>query len=93
MHLRVRAGKLDLYVAAAGFSPSAVLPIVIDVGTDNLALRDDKCARASAPGPVPCAWWWPGARRLHRPVLARLPHAACRHCSQRFQAGLARRPS
>jgi hypothetical protein len=44
-----------------------VLPIVIDVGTDNLALRDDKCARAPArPGSQPCVWW-PGARRACLP--------------------------
>ena len=35
------AGKLDLYVAAAGFHPARVLPVVIDVGTDNEALRND----------------------------------------------------
>ena len=35
------AGKLDCYVAAAGFSPTRVLPVVIDVGTDNEALRND----------------------------------------------------
>ena len=38
------ACKLDLYVAAAGFVPASVFPVVIDVGTDNLSLRDDKCA-------------------------------------------------
>ena len=35
------AGKLDCYVAAAGFSPTRVLPVVVDVGTDNEALRND----------------------------------------------------
>ena len=35
------AGKLDCYVAAAGFSPTRVLPIVVDVGTDNESLRND----------------------------------------------------
>ena len=28
-------GKLDLYVAAGGFHPKKVMPLIIDVGTDN----------------------------------------------------------
>ncbi|KAG2435604.1 hypothetical protein HYH02_011895 [Chlamydomonas schloesseri] len=39
--LGIPIGKLDLYCAAAGFSPSKVLPVVIDVGTNNEALRND----------------------------------------------------
>ena len=34
-------GKADLYVAAAGFDPSRVLPVVLDVGTDNPRLLSD----------------------------------------------------
>ncbi|KAI8465581.1 MAG: NAD malic enzyme [Monoraphidium minutum] len=39
--LGIPIGKLDLYVAAAGFHPSKVLPCVIDVGTNNERLRAD----------------------------------------------------
>lgn len=34
-------GKLDLYVAAAGINPQRVLPVMIDVGTNNQALLDN----------------------------------------------------
>lgn len=36
-----QSGKLDLYVAGAGFRPSRILPCVIDVGTNNTSLRND----------------------------------------------------
>jgi len=34
-------GKLDLYVACGGVPPAACLPVMLDAGTDNAALRAD----------------------------------------------------
>ncbi|PIA50388.1 hypothetical protein AQUCO_01300850v1 [Aquilegia coerulea] len=37
----ITIGKLDLYVAAAGINPQRVLPVMIDVGTNNERLLKD----------------------------------------------------
>jgi len=39
--LGISIGKLDLYVAAGGFHPRRVLPVVLDVGTNNEKLMKD----------------------------------------------------
>merc|ERR1719220_2567810 len=40
--LGISIGKLDLYVAAGGFHPRRVLPVVLDLGTNNEKLLQDK---------------------------------------------------
>jgi malate dehydrogenase (oxaloacetate-decarboxylating) len=39
--IEIAIGKLAVYTAAAGLHPRRVIPVVLDVGTDNLALLDD----------------------------------------------------
>ncbi|KAI9026543.1 hypothetical protein CLU79DRAFT_742227 [Phycomyces nitens] len=39
--MQIPIGKLSLYVSAGGIRPRAVLPVVLDVGTNNQALLDD----------------------------------------------------
>jgi malate dehydrogenase (oxaloacetate-decarboxylating) len=38
----IAIGKLSVYTAAAGIHPRRVIPVVLDMGTDNLALLNDE---------------------------------------------------
>ena len=40
--VQISIGKLSVYTAAAGIHPRRVIPVVLDVGTDNLALLNDE---------------------------------------------------
>ncbi len=39
--IEISIGKLAVYTAAAGIHPRRVLPVVLDMGTDNLKLLND----------------------------------------------------
>lgn len=40
--IAIAIGKLAVYTAAAGIHPRRVLPVILDVGTDNLSLLNDE---------------------------------------------------
>ena len=40
--IEIAVGKLSVYTAAAGIHPGRAIPVVLDMGTDNLALLNDE---------------------------------------------------
>ena len=60
--IEISVGKLAVYTAAAGIHPHRVIPVVLDTGTDNLALLNDEMysGRPARPDPRP------PLRRAHR---------------------------
>jgi malate dehydrogenase (oxaloacetate-decarboxylating) len=40
--IEIAIGKLSVYTAAAGIHPRRVIPVVLDMGTDNIALLNDE---------------------------------------------------
>ncbi|WP_219107217.1 NAD-dependent malic enzyme [Austwickia sp. TVS 96-490-7B] len=40
--VQICVGKLSVYTAAAGIDPRRVIPVVVDVGTDNMELLNDE---------------------------------------------------
>jgi malate dehydrogenase (oxaloacetate-decarboxylating) len=40
--IEIAIGKLAVYIAAAGLHPRRVIPVVLDMGTDNLRLLNDR---------------------------------------------------
>jgi malate dehydrogenase (oxaloacetate-decarboxylating) len=40
--IEIAIGKLAVYIAAAGIHPRRVIPVVLDMGTDNLTLLNDE---------------------------------------------------
>ena len=82
--IEISIGKLAVYTAAAGIHPRRVLPVVLDMGTDNLnaAQRRHVPGRAARPGPRPAL------RRADRRLRHRVP-ASCsrtRCCTGRTSA-------
>ena len=68
-------GKLDLYVAGAGVHPSYVMPVCLDVGTDNAALREDSCYLGLPRPRLTGAAYYETVDELVSALRARFPNA------------------
>lgn len=68
-------GKLDLYVAGAGIHPSFVLPVCLDVGTDNVGLRSSPWYLGIARPRLTGAPYYAAVDELVSALRSRWPHA------------------
>ena len=68
-------GKLSLYVLGAGIYPEKTLPVMLDVGTDNAALREDPLYLGERRPRLPDTQFYPMVDAFVRAVHERWPHA------------------
>jgi malate dehydrogenase (oxaloacetate-decarboxylating)(NADP+) len=68
-------GKLALYVVGAGLYPYRTLPVLLDVGTDNGALREDPLYLGERTPRLPDERFYPVVDAFIEAVLGRWPRA------------------
>ncbi len=67
-------GKLSLYVVGAGIYPEKTLPVMLDMGTDNAALREDPLYLGDRRPRLPDKQFYPVVDAFIRAVRERWPH-------------------
>ncbi len=73
--VQIAVGKLAVYTAAAGIHPRRSIPVVLDVGTDNLALLNDDLYLGVRHARVRGERYDAFVERFVSVVRARFPHA------------------
>lgn len=87
--IQIAIGKLSVYTAAAGIHPRRVIPVVLDVGTDNLTLLNDELYLGNRHARVRDGRYDELIERYVAAATARFPHALLHW--EDFGAGNARR--
>lgn len=87
--IEIAAGKLAVYTAAAGIHPGRVIPVSLDVGTDNEGLLNDPLYLGSRHARVRGDAYDAFVRKYLKSVSSLFPHALLHF--EDFGAGNARR--